>query len=116
MTFDVEAGRTVAVVGPTGSGKSTLTTLLVRLVDPRTGAVVLDGVDLRSVAEGGVAAAAAVVPQQTFLFDDTVRGNVTLGLDLRRRRRCGRRCGWRRPTGSWPPCRAGWTPASGSAG
>jgi ABC-type multidrug transport system fused ATPase/permease subunit len=82
VTFTVEAGRTVAVVGPTGSGKSTLTTLLVRLVDPGTGEVVLDGVDLRAVARGGIAGAAAVVPQQTFLFDDTVRGNVTLGLDL----------------------------------
>ena len=82
MSFRVEPGRTVAVVGPTGSGKSTLTTLLVRLVDPRSGSVELDGVVLRSVAEGGVAAAAAVVPQQTFLFDDTVRGNVTLGLDV----------------------------------
>ena len=82
VTFTVPAGRTVAVVGPTGSGKSTLMSLLVRLVDPRTGEVVLDGVDLRAVARGGVAGAAAVVPQQTFLFDDTVRGNVTLGSDL----------------------------------
>ena len=82
VTFTVDAGRTVAVVGPTGSGKSTLTTLLVRLVDPGTGEVLLDDVDLRAVARGGVAGAAAVVPQQTFLFDDTVRGNVTLGLDL----------------------------------
>jgi ATP-binding cassette subfamily B protein len=82
VTFTVDAGRTVAVVGPTGSGKSTLTMLLVRLVDPASGEVVLDGVDLRAVARGGIAGAAAVVPQQTFLFDDTVRGNVTLGLDL----------------------------------
>jgi ATP-binding cassette, subfamily B, bacterial len=82
VTFTVDAGRTIAVVGPTGSGKSTLTTLLVRLVDPASGEVVLDGVDLRAVARGGVAGAAAVVPQQTFLFDDTVRGNVTLGLDV----------------------------------
>ncbi|MGH8894727.1 MAG: ABC transporter ATP-binding protein [Actinomycetes bacterium] len=82
VTFEVPAGRTVAVVGPTGSGKSTLTALLVRLVDPVSGEVVLDGVDLRAVARGGVAGAAAVVPQQTFLFDDTVRGNVTLGLGV----------------------------------
>ncbi len=82
VSFEAGAGRTVALVGPTGSGKSTLTTLLVRLVDPRSGEVAVDGVDLRSVVPGGVAAAAAVVPQQTFLFDDTVRGNVTLGLDL----------------------------------
>lgn len=81
VTFSVAAGRTVAVVGPTGSGKSTLTTLVVRLVDPASGAVVLDGVDLRAVVRGGVAGAAAVVAQQTFLFDDTVRGNVTLGGD-----------------------------------
>jgi len=82
VTFTVAAGRTVAIVGPTGSGKSTLTTLLVRLVDPASGEVVLDGIDLRAVARGGVAGAAAVVPQQTFLFDDTVRGNVTLGIDV----------------------------------
>ena len=82
VSFTVDPGRTIAVVGPTGSGKSTLTTLLVRLVDPASGEVVLDGVDLRAVVRGGVAGAAAVVPQQTFLFDDTVRGNVTLGLDV----------------------------------
>jgi ATP-binding cassette, subfamily B, bacterial len=78
MTFDVAAGRTVAVVGPTGSGKSTLTALVVRLVDPTTGEVVLDGIDLRALPRGGVSGAAALVAQQTFLFDDTVRGNVTL--------------------------------------
>ena len=82
VTFTVDAGRTVAVVGPTGSGKSTLTTLLVRLVDPASGEVLLDEVDLRAVARGGVAGVVALVPQQTFLFDDTVRGNVALGLDV----------------------------------
>lgn len=82
VTFTVPAGRTVAVVGPTGSGKSSLMSLLVRLVDPASGEVVLDDIDLREVVRGGVAASAAVVPQQTFLFDDTVRGNVALGLDV----------------------------------
>jgi ATP-binding cassette, subfamily B, bacterial len=82
VRFDVAPGRTVAVVGPTGSGKSTLATLLVRLVDPYTGAVLLDGADLRELPRGGVSEHAAVVSQTTFLFDDTVRGNVTLGADL----------------------------------
>ncbi|MFC6886262.1 MULTISPECIES: ABC transporter ATP-binding protein [Actinomadura] len=82
VSFGASPGRTVALVGPTGSGKSTLTSLLVRLVDPAVGTVLLDGVDVRDVRRGGVAEAAALVPQQTFLFDDTVRGNVTLGLEL----------------------------------
>jgi ATP-binding cassette subfamily B protein len=81
VTFDVTAGTTLAVVGPTGSGKSTLAGLLVRLVDPADGAVLLDGVDLRTLREGEVSSQAAFVPQGTFLFDDTVRGNVTLGGD-----------------------------------
>jgi ATP-binding cassette, subfamily B, bacterial len=82
VTFEVAAGRTLAVVGPTGSGKSTLAGLLVRLVDPHTGTVLLDGVDLRSLREGEVSSQVAFVPQSTFLFDDTVRDNVTLGGDF----------------------------------
>jgi ABC-type multidrug transport system fused ATPase/permease subunit len=79
VTFDVAAGSTLAVVGPTGSGKSTLAGLLVRLVDPADGSVLLDGVDLRRLREGEVSGQAAFVAQSTFLFDDTVRDNVTLG-------------------------------------
>ncbi|WP_181608966.1 ABC transporter ATP-binding protein [Nonomuraea soli] len=82
VSFTVAAGRTVALVGPTGSGKSTLIQTLVRLVDPHEGVVRLDGVDLTEIAYGGIADTVALVPQQTFLFDDTVRGNVTLGLRI----------------------------------
>ncbi|MEU4537597.1 ABC transporter ATP-binding protein [Streptosporangium sp. NPDC023825] len=79
VSLEVGPGRTVALVGPTGSGKSTLAQALVRLVDPAEGVVLVDGTDLRDVARNGVSDAVALVPQQTFLFDDTVRGNVTLG-------------------------------------
>ncbi len=82
ISFDVRPGRTVALVGQTGSGKSTLATLLVRLLDPDTGRVVYDDLDVRLLAPGVLAEVAALVPQATFLFDDTVRGNVTLGRDL----------------------------------
>ena len=82
VSFVVEPGRTVALVGATASGKSTLTSLVTRLVDPDAGAITLDGVDLRELAPGQLATAVAVVPQTAFLFDDTVRGNVTLGADL----------------------------------
>ena len=79
VSFEVAAGRTVALVGPTGAGKSTLAGLLVRLIDPAQGAVSYDGTDLTTLAPGVVAASASLVPQQTFLFDDSVRGNLTLG-------------------------------------
>jgi ABC-type multidrug transport system fused ATPase/permease subunit len=79
VSLDVRPGSTVAVVGPTGSGKSTLTTLLVRLVDPDSGTVCIDGTDLTTLRAGEVAASTSLVPQHTFLFDDTVRGNITLG-------------------------------------
>ncbi|QIG42615.1 ABC transporter ATP-binding protein [Nocardioides anomalus] len=82
VDFTVEPGRTVAVVGATASGKSTLTALLLRLVDPDRGRVLLDGTDLRDLGRGELAEVAAVVPQTAFLFDDDVRGNVTLGADV----------------------------------
>ena len=82
LTFTVEPGRTVAVVGATASGKSTMTSLLLRLVDPDDGQVLLDGHDLRDLSRGALAEHVALVPQQAFLFDDSVRGNVTLGSDV----------------------------------
>ncbi len=82
FTLDVAAGRTVAIVGPTGSGKSTLASLSLRLLDPDTGSFAFDGVDLRHLAPDQLAGVAALVPQGAFLFDDTVRGNLTLGADV----------------------------------
>lgn len=82
VSLDLSAGRTVALVGPTGSGKSTLSSLALRLMDPDAGTITLDGVDLRDLRAGGVQQVATLVAQQPFLFDDTVAGNVTLGADL----------------------------------
>lgn len=82
VSFSVSPGQTVALVGATASGKSTLTTLLSRLVDPDAGQVLVDGIDLRDLAPGALASAVAVVPQTAFLFDDTVRGNIALGADV----------------------------------
>ncbi|CAN5352968.1 ABC transporter ATP-binding protein [soil metagenome] len=82
VTLEVQAGSTLALVGPTGSGKSTLTNLMLRLVDPDGGVASIDGVDLRSIRSGGVSDIASLVAQQTFMFDDTVAGNVTLGGDF----------------------------------
>ena len=65
------------------SGKSTLTTLLTRMVDPLEGSVLVDGTDLRDLAPGELASVVSIVPQTAFLFDDTVRGNVTLDSQVR---------------------------------
>jgi ATP-binding cassette subfamily B protein len=82
VQLDVPAGRTVAVVGPTASGKSTLARLLARLWDPGSGRILLDGRDLRRFGPGALPAEVAYVAQEAFLFDDTVRGNITLGRDF----------------------------------
>lgn len=74
----VEPGETLAVVGPTGAGKTTLVSLLSRLSDPSSGRVVLDGVDARELAAEAVTGAVAFVSQSTFIFEDTIRGNITL--------------------------------------
>jgi ATP-binding cassette, subfamily B, bacterial len=81
LTASIEPGRTVALVGATGAGKSTIAALLARLSDPTGGAIRLDGTVLADYAKGEVSDAVALVPQQTFIFGDTVRANVALGDD-----------------------------------
>ncbi len=82
VQLDIPAGRTVAVVGATGSGKTTLTLLLARLWDPGSGVIRLDARDVRDFAAGELARELAYVAQDAFLFDDTVRGNIALRSDL----------------------------------
>ncbi|WP_163275976.1 ABC transporter ATP-binding protein [Cellulomonas iranensis] len=78
VDLHVAAGRTLAVVGATGSGKSTVVGLVPRLSDPSAGVVEVDGTDVRDVRPADLAAQVAFVSQSTFVFEDTVRGNVTL--------------------------------------
>ncbi|MES1256337.1 MAG: ABC transporter ATP-binding protein, partial [Acidobacteriota bacterium] len=85
----IEAGQTVAVVGATGSGKSTLISLLARLHDPPPGTVFLDGVDVRDLPLATLRAAIGFVPQEAFLFSDTVADNVAFGLDAVHPRQAG---------------------------
>lgn len=82
VVVDIGAGRTVAVVGPTGSGKTTLTLLMARLWDPGTGQIRIDGRDLRLFARYELSREIAYVAQTAYLFDDTALGNITMGLDL----------------------------------
>lgn len=79
VTFEVEAGTVTAVVGPTGSGKSTLCNLLAGLARPTSGEIRLGDVPLRCADPADVRAAVALVFQETFLFADTVQENLTLG-------------------------------------
>jgi len=82
ISFLTPAGQTVALVGPTGSGKSTIAQLLVRLFDPDSGAIRLDGADLPGLSRQAMAGSAALVFQEAFLFDTSVRDNITLGGDF----------------------------------
>ncbi|MFF9126017.1 ABC transporter ATP-binding protein [Streptomyces sp. NPDC014889] len=75
----VPAGQTVAVVGSTGAGKSTLAKLLARFYDPSTGRVLLDGVDLRELAVSELRRGVVMVTQETFLFSGTVAENIAIG-------------------------------------
>jgi ATP-binding cassette subfamily B protein len=80
VSLRVGAGETVAIVGPTGAGKSTLLALVARLYDVRGGAVRVDGRDVREVPLGWLRSGIGIVPQDTFLFSDTIRANLEYGL------------------------------------
>ncbi len=80
VSFRVAAGRTVALVGRTGSGKSTVLALLPRLFDPAPGTVFLDGRDVRELDLGWLRGQLAIVPQDPFLFSATIRENIAYGV------------------------------------
>ncbi|SDW19385.1 ABCB family ABC transporter ATP-binding protein/permease [Lysobacter enzymogenes] len=79
VDFDIPAGATVAVVGHSGSGKSTLARLLYRFYDVETGAIEIDGTDLRALSQSSLRGAIGIVPQDTVLFNDTIGYNIRYG-------------------------------------
>jgi ATP-binding cassette subfamily B multidrug efflux pump len=79
ISFRVQPGSSLAIVGSTGSGKSTLVDLIVRAYDPDRGAVLIDGVDIRHLSLDDLRRAVGFVPQETFLFGETLRKNILLG-------------------------------------
>ncbi len=79
VSLEIPAGKTVAVVGPSGTGKSTLARLLFRFYDIQQGSITIAGQDLRSVTQASVRRAIGIVPQDTVLFNDTVAYNIAYG-------------------------------------
>ena len=79
LGFEVPAGKTVAIVGPSGAGKSTISRLLFRLYDVSSGRILIDGQDIRNVTQSSLRASIGMVPQDTVLFNDTIRYNIRYG-------------------------------------
>jgi ATP-binding cassette subfamily B protein len=79
ISFEAPAGKTVAIVGPSGAGKSTLSRLIFRMYDVGEGRITIDGQDIRDVTQHSLRAAIGMVPQDTVLFNDTIRYNIRYG-------------------------------------
>jgi ATP-binding cassette subfamily B protein len=79
LSFEVPAGHTVAIVGPSGAGKSTISRLLFRLYDVSGGRILIDGQDIRNVTQASLRGSIGMVPQDTVLFNDTIRYNIRYG-------------------------------------
>jgi ATP-binding cassette, subfamily B, heavy metal transporter len=79
LAFEVPAGKTVAIVGPSGAGKSTISRLLFRFYDVTGGRILIDGQDIRDVTQSSLRSAIGMVPQDTVLFNDTIRYNIRYG-------------------------------------
>jgi subfamily B ATP-binding cassette protein MsbA len=81
VTLSIRAGETIALVGRTGAGKTTLTNLLLRFYDPVEGAITFDGVDIQTTTFASLRRQTGIVPQETVLFDDTVKANIAYGRE-----------------------------------
>ena len=116
VDFTVPAGHTLALVGSSGAGKSTVVRLLFRFYDVDEGAILIDGQDLRDVTQDSLRAAIGLVPQDTVLFNDTIRANIAYGRPGRvTGRDRGRGAGRPDPRFHRAPCRMATTPWSASA-
>lgn len=79
VSFEIRKGETVALVGPSGGGKSTLSELMARFYDPQQGDILIDGVSIRNFTQDSLRAHMSLVSQDTILFNDTIEGNIALG-------------------------------------
>lgn len=82
ISFKIEAGKTLGIIGSTGSGKSTIVNLIGRLFDPNTGVVSVDNRDLSEVDLGRYRNQIGIIPQDVFLFSDSIKNNINFGLDV----------------------------------
>lgn len=81
VSFDVKKGQSLAIIGTTGSGKSTVANLLLRMYDATSGTILIDGVDIRSFTISGLRSQVGYVPQDVFLFSDSITNNIGFGLE-----------------------------------
>ena len=80
ITLEIRTGEVVALVGPSGGGKSTIADLIPRFYDVQKGRIAIDGIDIRDVTLASLRSQLAIVSQSTFLFNDTVRNNIAYGM------------------------------------
>ena len=86
FNLDISAGQKLALVGPSGAGKSTVLNLILRFFDPKSGAILIDGQDLRDVTIASVRGASALLTQDPVLFDDSIGANISYGSPGGKRR------------------------------
>jgi len=102
ISFEIKRGETVALVGPSGGGKSTLSELIPRFYDVKAGDILIDGVSVRDYTQDSLRAHMSVVAQDTVLFNDTIEGNIAMGkAGAMRTTRSSRRPGSPMPTASY---------------